>query len=110
MLDSHLLCHSDCEGFYLPIRFDDVLIDETDEERIPGGLLCSSYKLYEELASMAPYLGIRLQDGELSEAEIEKIRSDVTSESGLWIERGVWLTLFEAARLSIRHKTAICFS
>src|SRR5580765_7780332 len=22
---SHLVCHSDCEGFYLPISFDDVL-------------------------------------------------------------------------------------
>jgi hypothetical protein len=54
-------------------------------------------------------LGIRLHPGELTETEVEKIRSDVESESSLWIERGVWLTLFEAARLSVQHNTAICF-
>lgn len=32
------------------------------------------------------------------------------AESALWIELLVWLALFEAARLSIAHKTAICFT
>jgi hypothetical protein len=27
----------------------------------------------------------------------------------LWIEEMVWLSLFEAARLSVEYKTAICF-
>jgi hypothetical protein len=109
MFDSHLLCHSDCEGFYLPVEFSDVLIDETDQERIEGGLLGSSYKLAEELTEMAPSLGIQLVDGQLTDEAADSIRSNVESETELWIERGVWLTLFEAARLSIQHKTAICF-
>jgi hypothetical protein len=109
MFDSHLLCHSDCEGFYVPIRFSKVLIDDTNQDRIAGGLLGSSYKLMEELQSMAEYLAIQVDAGELSDAEAEKIRADVQAECDLWIERGVWLTLFEAARLSIQHKTAICF-
>ncbi len=109
MFESHLLCHSDCEGFYLPIPFADVLIDENDQGRIPGGLLGSSYQLADELKSMARFLGIALQDGRLTDDEAERIQADVESESALWIQRGVWLTLFEAARLSIQHKTAICF-
>jgi hypothetical protein len=58
---------------------------------------------------MAPALAINLEGEVLSDAEANKIRSDVESESPLWIEKAVWLTLFEAARLSIEHKTAICF-
>ena len=109
MFDSHLLCHSDCEGFYLPVQFSDVLIDEKDQGRIEGGLLGSSYKLAEELTAMAPSLGIHLADGQLTDDAADAIRSNVESETELWIERGVWLTLFEAARLSIQHKSAICF-
>lgn len=109
MFDSHLLCHSDCEGFYLPIPFTEVLVDDKDQDRIQGGLLGSSYQLAEELRSMAPCLGIELQDGKLSDSTVDQIRADVDAESGLWIERAVWLTLFEAARLSVQHKTAIQF-
>lgn len=110
MFESHLLCHSDCEWFYLPIRFDDVLVDETDADRIPGGLLGSSYKLREELQAMAPCLGIQLQSGDLTDSEANNIRARVQAETGLWIECGVWLTLYETARLSIKHNTAICFA
>ena len=110
MLESHLLCHSDCEGFYIPIPFDGLLVDENDQGRIVGGLLGSSYRLRDELISLAPGLGIHLDNGELSDSVIARIESDITAESGLWIERGVWLTLFEAARLSIAHRSAICFT
>ena len=109
MFDSHLLCHSDCEGFYLPVQFSDVLIDEKDQGRIEGGLLGSSYKLAEELTAMAPSLGIQLVEGQLTDEAADAIRSSVESETEIWIERGVWLTLFEATRLSIQHQTAICF-
>ena len=109
-IESHLLCHSDCEGFYLPIPFTDVLFDDTDQDRIEGGMLCSSYQLMEELRSMSPCLGVQLVDGQLPDSEVDRLRSDIDSETGLWIERGVWLTLFESARLSIRHKTAIQFN
>jgi hypothetical protein len=110
MMDSHLLCHSDCEGFYFPVPFENVVIDDKDKGRIEGGLLGSSFQLLEELKAMAPALGIRLENGHLPDSEVDAIRADVESEADLWIERGVWLTFYEAARLSIQHKTAICFS
>jgi hypothetical protein len=107
-LESHLLCHSDCEGFYLPIEFKEVIFD--DDDRIPGGMLGSSFMLKKELIAVAPALGIRLDRGELSDKEAEGINREVEAEAPLWIEKAVWLSLFEAARLSIKHKSAVCFT
>lgn len=116
MINSHLLCHSDCGGFYLPIEFEEVIFDTGDGNRIPGDMLGSSYRLMEELVFIAPKLGIQLDSGNLSDAEVIKIEIAIQkeeedeSQAGLWIEKIVWLSLFEAARLSIEYKTAICFS
>lgn len=108
MMSSHLLCHSDAEGFYLPIDFDDIISD--DQDRVAGGLVGSSYRLMEELVSIAPMLNITLDGGKLSDAEADRINNASESETGMWIENTVWISLFEAARLSIEHKTAICFT
>ncbi|MCP3922486.1 MAG: hypothetical protein GY714_07875 [Desulfobacterales bacterium] len=110
MFSSHLLCHSDAEGFYLPIDFDEVLIDETDQERIPGGLVGSSYRLLDELKEIAPKLDIKLDGNQLSDDEAKKLNELIGSEENLHIEKLVWFTLFEVTRLSIEFKTAICFS
>jgi hypothetical protein len=109
LFDSHLLCHSVCEGFYLPLDFSDVIMDSTGRDRISGGLLGSSYRLHEELIEMAPCLGIR-DAATLSDAAVEEIRQSMESETDLWIEKCVWLTLYEACRLSKQHGTAICFA
>lgn len=90
-MDSHLLCHSDCEGFYVPVPFREVLVDDEDPGRISGGMLGSSYQLAHELVEMASAIGIRLVNGELTDIEAEKIRESIETESPLWIERGVWL-------------------
>ncbi len=109
MFDSHLICHSDSEGFYLPIDFDEIIVDDKKQDRIAGGLLCSSDRLRQELVAIAPKLGIMLDGEHLTEAEADKIARDTRSQEGLWIEKIVWISLFSAARLSIEHKTAICF-
>jgi hypothetical protein len=108
MFNSHLLCHSDCEGFYLPIDFAEPLF--ADEDRVPGGMLGSSQGLMRELVAVAPFLGINLSDGTLSDAEAIRINSISETEGWFWIEQAVWISLFEAMRLSIEHKSAICFS
>jgi hypothetical protein len=107
-LESHLLCHSDCEGFYLPIEFKEPIGD--DQNRIPGGILGSSFMLRKELIAAAPALGIRLENGQLSDHEADRLNGEIEAESPLWIEKAVWMSLFEAARLSIEHKTAVCFA
>ena len=110
MFTSHLLCHSDCEGLYLPIDFQDIIIDDKQQERIPGGLLGSSYRLHEELVQLAPRLGIGLENGSLSDGEVSRLTKEIDGQQHLWIEILVWFSLFEAACLSIRHQSAICFS
>ncbi len=107
MLSSHLLCHSDAEGYYVPQDFTDVIFD--DSGTIPGGMIGSSHQLLRELVMVAPALGIVLENGELSDAEAERINEVGASDKGLWIEYIVWIALFEAARLSIEHNTLIVF-
>jgi hypothetical protein len=105
-MTSHLVCHSDAEGYYVPVDFPDVLYDE----RLAGGMLGSTPKLMRELISIAPALGITLTaSSELSDIEAERI-NNVTADDGPWYrELTVWLTLYEGCRLSSQHKTAISF-
>jgi len=104
---SHLLCHSDTEGFYLPIDFADVLFS-TEDDDLPGGMLGSSYRLREELILVAPALGIALEGGELTDAEAARLDA-IDTDDPMWRENAAWFALFEAARLSIAHRAAIVF-
>ncbi len=108
IMDSHLLSHSDCEGYYVPMPLNWPLCDN----RLPGGFLGSSLELKSELIRVAPALGITLDGDTLSDAEaarlvqIDRDEADVTP---LWRECLVWFSLFEACRLSIAHNTLIVF-
>ena len=107
--DSHLICHSDCEGFYFPIVFDEVIFAD-DEHALLGGMLGSSYKLREELVTVAPALGIFLLGDVLGDDEAERINARIEAEEGLDRELSAWMAAYEACRLSIEHKTAIVFN
>ncbi|ODU00515.1 MAG: hypothetical protein ABS79_03265 [Planctomycetes bacterium SCN 63-9] len=102
----HLLWHSDCEGYYVPIDFPEVL----EGEGIAGAGIGSSIRLMSELVLIAAPLGIALHDGGLNDADANSLaREDEETGGPYWVERIVWLTLFEAARLSIEHRAAIHF-
>jgi hypothetical protein len=103
---SHLLWHSDAEGFYLPVNFKPLLIDKS----VAGLVLCSTQRLIEELTFVAPAIGVRLQDGVLSDDEAAAINKRVDDETGPHIEQMVWITLYEAARLGLEHRAAIVFT
>ena len=105
---SHLLCHSDSEGFYLPIDFPDVVFSSEDDD-VPGGMVGSSPRLRDELRAVAPALGIALVGGELADDEARRINALAAAGGPLWHEYAAWIALFEAARLSIAHGTAIVF-
>ncbi|MBF6348773.1 hypothetical protein IU448_07035 [Nocardia flavorosea] len=111
LFDSHLLCHSDCEGYYLPVEFDDILFPD-DELGIPGGMVGSSVVLLRELVYVAPYLGIALDDeGELSDNEIDRIYAELgdDDEHPFYRERETWILFYEAARISVAEGTMITF-
>ncbi|SCX73138.1 hypothetical protein [Variovorax sp. EL159] len=109
--ESHLIRHSDADGFYVPVDFEEVLYSDPDDEKeVVGGMLGSSYRLRDELVLVAPALGITLVDGQLSDEEAKRINGLVDVDEGLHREYASWLLLYEAARLSIAHKMAIVFN
>ncbi|WP_198088056.1 hypothetical protein [Variovorax sp. E3] len=112
VVESHLICHSDAEGFYVPVDFEDVLFSESEseDEALTGGMLGSSYRLRDELVQVAPALGITLIDGQLSDEEAARVNALAVKDEGLHREYATWMLLYEMARLSIAHKTAIVFS
>jgi hypothetical protein len=101
----HLLWHSDCEGYYVPIDFPKVL----EDRRITGGGIGSSMRLRDELILVVAPLGIVLHDGQLSDVDANVSAEEDDKGGPYWIERLIWLTLFESARLSIEHRTLIHF-
>ncbi|MFE3767381.1 hypothetical protein ACFXPI_37115, partial [Streptomyces sp. NPDC059104] len=50
----HLVHHSDCEGYYVPVDFAHVIVDK----KAPGGYLGSSMRLLAETRRLAEALGL----------------------------------------------------
>jgi hypothetical protein len=109
MMDSHLVCHSDAEGFYVPLEFREVIFD-TETRGLPGGMLGSSVRLLAELVEVAPALGIAMRDGRLGDDEAAKLADEDETSGPYWHERLVWLALYENARVSIANKSLLVFS
>lgn len=105
--ESHLICHSDTEGYFVPIDFPDVLVDQ--EGRLPGRILGSSQQVLVELVRTAPLLGIQLERQNLSDEAAWAIAKEPDESHPHWIERKVWLAMFEAFRLSVEHGCAVVF-
>lgn len=109
LFDFHLLVHSDAEGFYVPIDFENVLVD-ADDLGLAGALLGSSIRLLRELIAVAPALQIALRGDTLPVEEQRRIEQQVAAEADpFWRERLCWLTLFHAAHASTRYGVAIVF-
>lgn len=106
MFRSHLLCHSDAEGYYVPIDFTEVISGDD----ILGGFIGSSYRLRDELIVAARPMNITLMNSELDGAEVRRIKAIVSKRTPFYREYLVWLALFEATRLSIQHKSVIAFT
>ncbi|HEY0255069.1 MAG TPA: hypothetical protein VGC41_26260, partial [Kofleriaceae bacterium] len=89
MFDTHLLCHSDSEGYYVPIEFEDVIFD-TEKRGLPGEMLGSTQRLMAELLGSAPAIGIEVVNGVLPDEQVEAINNDRES-APFYRERLVWL-------------------
>jgi hypothetical protein len=107
LFDSHLLMHSDAEGFYVPVDFDEPIFSGD----VPGAMLGSSPRLLRELVKVASFLSIELTaTGELTDAARQKLLDAAASENTPYYrEYVVWHSLYEAARISIAHQTMIVF-
>jgi hypothetical protein len=106
--ESHIVCHTDCGGYFVPVDFPEPL-RETDDCPIAGGWLGSSQGAMRELVLAARFLGVPLADGRLDDALAEAIGHEQEDAHPHGIARKVWLTMFENTRLSIEYGTAIVF-
>jgi hypothetical protein len=104
----HLMLHSDAEGFYIPIRFDEVLVSE----EVVGGMIGSSQGLYDELLEVARALGLPTDLDPDSDELLEAARSQGEGEGwkAYGIESLTCLQLLGAARASVKHDAAIVFA
>jgi len=109
----HLLWHSDCEGFYVPIDFDEVILDNS-QPQLPGlgGMIGSTRFLLEECRELARLIGlppeIDPEDDRLWEA------AEADADTGpAWQVYGTeafcLARLIRACELSLHHKAVVVF-
>lgn len=63
LLRSHLVCHSDSDGFYVPVALAEPLFLDRSQGVAGSGVVGSSEALAQELVACAPALGIDAQPG-----------------------------------------------
>lgn len=105
----HLIHHSDCEGYYVPVDFARVIVDE----KAPGGPLGSSVRLLAEVRRIAEAIGLPEDIDPDSEEVVDAADAEDPDAEG-WRRYGVeshdCLRLLEAAKLSVETGAAIAFS
>lgn len=104
--ESHLLHHSEYEGYYIAREMPKGPLIDND---LPGVYLGSSQGLMKELLMVGEALGFEVIDGRLSRDCLkelkEKGRANPQYESV-----GIWLSLFESARFSVKYNTLVSFT
>ncbi|MFJ1704761.1 hypothetical protein [Kitasatospora sp. NPDC088346] len=107
MLSSHLLCHSDTAGYYLPVDLDDPLFLPAGAGVDGGGIVGSSRRLLAELRSFAPAIGVRLDpDGTLGAEESARLAAH-SPDDPFQAEAFAWLHLHLACRASLASGHAV---
>ncbi|MER0242014.1 hypothetical protein AAHZ94_08250 [Streptomyces sp. HSW2009] len=105
----HLIHHSDCEGYYLPVDFAPVIVDD----RARGGYLGSSVRLLAEVGRLADALGLP-EDLDPDGEEVADAADAVEPAAEGWQRYGVesfgCLQLMAAARHSLATGSALVFA
>ena len=108
----HLILHSDAEGYYLPIRFDEVLFPPEESDIDGDGMIGSSYQLLAECEELAKLLSIPTdidpESDEVWDAADAQAENDITWKK-YGVESFVCLRLLHAAKYSIETGAAVVF-
>lgn len=109
----HLLWHSDCEGYYVPVAFNDVLFGDTDQfGKLHGDMLGSSQMLMKECELIAKHLGLPLSEIDEEDEELW-LGAETQGEGDGWKRYGVesftCKRLHKACEESIKHKRILTF-
>jgi hypothetical protein len=106
----HLLIHSDAEGFYIPVDFDEVIFND----EIAGGMVGSTFKLKAELEVLAEWLELDFTlDIDSEEFWLLPEQQNKNKNKEKWknfgIESHSCMNLLRACEESIKNKCAITF-
>jgi hypothetical protein len=108
----HLMLHSDCEGYYLPQDFPNVLFPPQELE-IPGGMVGSSNRLMEECKRLAQALQLPLdidpEAEEVWEAGFDSEGKVYSDWKRYGVESYICLRLHRASEQSLKTGAAIVF-
>ncbi len=107
---NHLIQHSDCEGFYLPMDFTEVLFPDP-ALKIPGGMIGSSIRLRDECRRIATLMSlpdnIDPESDELFEATEQQGTGAGWKRYG--VEAFTCIRLLRACEASVRSGAALVF-
>jgi hypothetical protein len=108
----HLIIHSDAEGYYLPVEFDEVILAEPSLE-IAGDMVGSSHRLLAECLELAAALELPAElDPEADEVwdAAENQGEGETKWQRYGVESHTCLRLIRACRASIATGAAVVFA
>jgi hypothetical protein len=100
LLSSHLLCHSDTAGYFVPAPLGGPVFLPEEAEVAGAGMVGSSQGLLRELVRIAPLIGVRLEpDGTLTDAEADRVHHN--DGDPYESEQTAWLALHESCLVSV---------
>lgn len=109
MFDSHLLCHADDSGYYVPVDFREPLFLDAKAGVAGNGMVGSSQRLLAELVGVAGALGITVEaEGTLSADEESALRG-MEPNTPFEMEKAIWYQLYRACSASIAGGHAVVF-
>ena len=108
----HLVCHSDADGYYVPVDFSQVL--NTDQSvSLTGGYLGSSVRLQHECQTLAKHLELPEELDFDTDDDDEWKQLKKATRGAAWhqypIEAFVCVVLLQACEWSIKQRAAIEF-
>ncbi|NER00547.1 MAG: hypothetical protein F6K30_28270 [Cyanothece sp. SIO2G6] len=101
---SHLICHSDFDGYYIPVDFSEVI-----REPDTVGWLGSSFQLCRELTEIAKSLNFELGEYMPDLKKLSNERGEELKETTFRNQKWLLLCLYNIAKASIVHNSAIYF-
>ncbi|MEU9760153.1 hypothetical protein ACFYYY_15295 [Streptomyces sp. NPDC001834] len=110
MFASHLLCHSDNSGYYVPVDFGDPLFLPAEAKVEGAGMVGSTRRLLAELSGIASSIGIDLDDEGVPSGSGESGPAVGPAADGPFeAERFAWYQLYRACLASVVGGHAIVF-
>ena len=110
----HLLWHSDCEGFYVPQAFEDVIFDQAQPQRPGlGGMVGATPMLLSECRELAALINLPADIDRESE-ELWRVAETPPTEGAMWRQFGVeslcLAQLIRGCEISIQYGAVLAFT